>query len=261
MVVVAGRQAPGVGLCVRTIRVFWPCFGVNDPVNPAAFQAALASSTVRPTSDGTVMHTGAGVGTGVGAGVGTGVGAGVGTGVGAGVGTGVGAGVGVGVGVEAGGPTGVGVGVGRLGGVLPGPVTNMPVGPGVAAIKTGVGSAEASVGSAEASTVPAGPSDSAGSGDRAESVLSSPDGTSVAPSTPPVGRNAPPMVSASIETETTRAATTMAAPAPMGRRAASRPPRTTPATGARAYGKAHDGHTPANSTQHQRQVYMPHDAQ
>jgi len=246
MVVVAGRQAPGVWLCVRTIRVFWPCFGVNDPVNPAAFQAALASSTVRPTSDGTVMHTGAGVGTGVGAGVGTGVGAGV--------GSGVAAGVGVGVGVEAGGPTGVGVSVGRLGGVLPGPVMKMPVGTGVAAIKTVVGSAEAS-------TVPAGPSDSAGSGDGAESVLSSPDGTSVAPSTPPVGRNAPPMVSASIETETTRAATTMAAPAPMGRRAASGPPRTTPAMGARAYGKAHDGHTPANSTQHQRQVYMPHDAQ
>jgi hypothetical protein len=111
----AGRQAPGVSLWVCTTLVFRPNAGLNEPLKPAAVQAARAFATVNPTRFGTIWQAGASVGVGVvvGVGVGAGVGAGVGDGAGVGLGNGVGVGVGTGGGaVEVGGVAGGGAPVG-----------------------------------------------------------------------------------------------------------------------------------------------------
>lgn len=117
----AGRQAPAGRLWSRTIRLFCPETGLNEPVKPAAVQAERAAATVMPTRFGTVRQTGVGVGVGagVGAAVGVGVGAGVGAGVEVGVGVGVAPCVAVGPGVGVGAAVGAAVGVGGLG-VAPG---------------------------------------------------------------------------------------------------------------------------------------------
>lgn len=256
MLVVAGRQAPGVWLCVWTILVLCPFAGLNDPVNPAASQADRAAPTVRPTRDGTVMQTGVGVGTGVGIGVGAGVGLGVGTGVGVGrIRVAVGVGAGVAVGRESGVGVGVGAGAGSSDGALSDPCVE------VAAGRCGeaVGTAE---GSADAHGTRVARSDEDGSGDRPESALGISDRTSVAPSTPPDGRNAPPTSSMSTDPATTSRTTAIAARRSIGRSGeADRGSRATPTTGATAYGKAQAGHAPANSIQHQRHVYTPQDEQ
>jgi hypothetical protein len=115
-----------------------PNAGLNDPLKPAAVQAARALPTVNPTRFGTTWQAGAAVG--VGEGVGDGAGVGSGNGVGVGVDAGGGA---VGVGGDAGGGApvaaatdvdvgaGVGAGVptpGRSVGVAPGPSGAGPAG-------------------------------------------------------------------------------------------------------------------------------------
>jgi hypothetical protein len=116
--VAAGMQAPGAWLCDCTTLVLRPNGGLNEPVKPAAVQAALASATVAPTRSGTTKQSATGVGDGVGAvdGVGVGVGSGVGSGDGVGFGPIEGLGVDPG-----GGATGVGGAVGaEVGNGVPG---------------------------------------------------------------------------------------------------------------------------------------------
>jgi len=122
----AGRQAPGDSLWVCTILVFRPNGGLNDPLKPAAAQAARAFATVNPTRFGTTWQAGVTVGVGEADGAGVGVGAGVGDG--AGVGSGNGGRVGVGA---AGGDVEVG-GV-AVGGAPVGVPTGLSVGAGVGA--------------------------------------------------------------------------------------------------------------------------------
>lgn len=170
--VAAGRQAPAVWSWVSTIRVSDPWAGVNDPLNPAAFHAALAFLRVIPTSVGTVLQ----VGGGVGGGVGVGVGFGVDLGVGVGVLTGFGVGVGVGFGV----------------------VTTVTW----AAVAVGVGVDLTGVAMAASDPVAVGAADGDGS------VACEASGVWDEPSTPPIGLKPPPSVSASIAmaTRTTAAA-------------------------------------------------------
>jgi hypothetical protein len=126
MLVSAAMQAPGVSLCVCTTLLVRPNAGLNDPLKPAAVQAARAFATVNPTRFGTIWQAGAGAGVGVGDGAGDGVGAGVGNG------SGVGLGNGAGVGVSAGGGA-VGVGGVAAGGAAVGVPTGSKVGAGVGA--------------------------------------------------------------------------------------------------------------------------------
>jgi hypothetical protein len=127
MLAPAGRQAPGVSLWVCTILVFRPNAGVNDPLKPAAVQAARAFATVNPTRFGTIWQAGVAVGVGDGVGDGVGVGSGVGLGDSAGVGVGAGGGA-----VEVGGVAGGAGGV-AVGGAAVGVSTGLSVGAGVGA--------------------------------------------------------------------------------------------------------------------------------
>lgn len=215
-----------------------------------------------PTRDGTVRQAGVGVGAIVGVGVGVSVGVGVGVTVG--VGVGVGAGVAVGVGVGVAGSVGAGVGFGVTGrpvvcwppAAMSGCRLEVPAGMDVATVATAVGSADAS-------TVPVALSDGDGCIDRSASVLAAPDETAVAPSTPPVGRDALPTLSANTKAATKRAATIGARRSMRRRIAAGRLTGVIPAaaTAARGYATAQAGQAPAASIQHQRQAYTPHDAQ
>jgi hypothetical protein len=128
MLVPAAMQAPGVSLCVCTTLLVRPNAGLNDPLNPAAVQAARAFATVDPTRFGTIWQAGAGAGVGVGVGAGVGLGPVVGLGVDAGGGAigvggavGGGAPVGTAIGVAVGADVGEGAStVGRAVGVAPG---------------------------------------------------------------------------------------------------------------------------------------------
>jgi hypothetical protein len=132
MVVAAGMQAPEAWLCDCTTLVLRPNAGLNEPLKPAAVQAARASATVAPTRSGTTRQSATGVGVGVGAvdGVGVGVGSGVGTGDGVGFGPVEGLGVGPGGGVAGvGGVVGAEVGEG-----VPGSGRRLWVAPGPPAV-------------------------------------------------------------------------------------------------------------------------------
>jgi hypothetical protein len=104
--------------------VLRPNAGLNDPLKPAAVQAARAFATVNPTRFGTIWQAGVAVGVGDGVGDGVGVGSGVGLGDSAGVGVAAGGGVGGGAG---------GVGGGAVGGAAVGVPTGLSVGAGVGA--------------------------------------------------------------------------------------------------------------------------------
>jgi hypothetical protein len=224
MLVSAGRQAPGVSLCVCTTLVFRPNAGLNDPRKPAAVQAARASATVNPTRFGTTRQLAIGVGVGVGCGDDGGVGVGVGSGVGDGADVGVGVDVGVdvdvgpdvGPGVDPGdgaigvadavGPS-VGDGVPVLGGgvcVPPGPPgAGLPEVPGLPGdVPFSVGGALPSLVAGGSTTAPpaAGDGDMS-SGTPATSVgLADGGGVPTALSTRPVGRNADPTTTATART-------------------------------------------------------------
>ena len=97
------------------------------------------------------------------------------------------------------------------------------------------------------------------------SLLVTPDGVWVAPSTPPVGRRPIPRATATIEMVTTRA---IAATDDLRlgrqpgkaarRRRAARAPAPAPTV---AYENPHAGQAPSVSAQHQRQVYLAQDEQ
>jgi hypothetical protein len=152
--------------------LFCPFAGVNDPVNPAPFQADRALATVWPTRFGTVLQAGVGSGVGAGDAVGLGVGTGVRFGVGAGVALGVAAGVGPGVAVGAGVP-------GRGGGPTAWPGAAGPVAFGLAA-----------VGVEDTLAEPTEPTAIASDGE-VRAPVSEP---ATSPPTPPVGRNDAPIL-------------------------------------------------------------------
>jgi hypothetical protein len=175
MVLVGGMHDPGVRFCVCTTILFCPLAGVNDPVNPAPFQADRALATVWPMRFGTVLQAGVGSGVGAGDAVGLGVGTGVRFGVGAGVAFGVAAGVGPGVAAGAGVP-------GRGGGPTAWPGATGPVAFGLAAVGVGETLAEP--------TEPTEPTAIASEGEVCAPVSE----PVTSPPTPPAGRNDAPIL-------------------------------------------------------------------
>lgn len=191
IVVDGGRQSPGVRFWSSTLSWLWPLAGLNAPVKPAAVHALRAAENVKPMRLGTVWQAGVGSGVGLGVAVGFGVGTGVGAGVGVAVGTAVGGAVGVNVGVAV--EPAVGGGVRPAVGSAvwsgpPGAAVGPATGPG-AVVPLGV------VG-------PCDPDEATGPLDTSDvdevGVAVAPDSApETSPSTPPVGRNATPMLRSS----------------------------------------------------------------
>lgn len=276
MGVVIARQSPAASLWVRTVLWFWPNAGLSSPVNPAEIHAARASDTVSPTRPGTVPQTSDGVDVGVGscAGVGVGSGAGVEAWVGVGVGDCAGLGVAIGLGVAVGiwGGGGVGMGVTRGRGVGVG--VGDGVGVGMLATRTSaegraarllgaaVTAAGAGAGAADASAVAPMRSVGNGCGERPWScdACAPAPGVLNAPSTSPLGRKGPAIMSVNAETARTAPTTAIGAFLCLGCRIGARRSRSVakPAEGA---GTPHPGHAPAAPAQHRSHACTPHDGQ
>jgi hypothetical protein len=162
----SGRHAPAGSLWSLTTLSFGPLPpGLNEPVKPAAAQAARASPTVMPIRSGTEMHAA----------------------VGAGVALGPGDAVSVGAGVKVGACVGVGRGTGLGDGVAPGGDVRFVVGRGVAA----------GVGRGVAVAAPDGDAEGIGSGVAPETVVAGvPDPTDPAPPGDASGTPADSLVSA-----------------------------------------------------------------